>query len=602
MPCLHKVEMRFLEMYRIEQHVGELIRQTRRQRNLTQTELGGDRYSKSYISAVERGKIMPSGEALKFFAEQLDQQGDFFTALSRQAESMRQLAVLSGSGTLNSVDQALQDEELSFLDMVLEGADLHDFEARQELKTLSPEMVATLSHQKQTRYYMLAGMIAQKRQEYPAAWRAFERALALAPAKYQSAILDELGYTYYLMHAYHIALSYHLRALDLLRSETTNNAVTPLLFKVELHCGDDYLAFGAYKEACDFYELARSHLNAERDMKTAGLLYLSLGYCTYALIFQTKARAALENKQVTPEEIEVQFQRAIGFLVQSRSVCQVSYDRMGEAKARLALALTELDLSTQRRRLAQESVQREGKQFAANYASFLDDAEEQCRQVLLILQDRSALSDTPITSLDAAIYLALAYLIRVFTQRAMLARLSGYGDTSSREGAIASSIYQQVVDTLNENSCPLPITHKVLYLQAESIAHRPPTLPGLPNVGDNAKNIQCSPISLIEIYLAAGELVEELGRAAGSPDYAFDCYTRANQFFQAALNLAYLVVSMGDREPGYLVYCYWRCICLLEERSTAPDLWKETDRTMVNLFKNGLYRLHDAILSAQVGS
>ncbi len=589
-------------MYRREQHIGELIRQTRRQHNLTQTELGRDRYSKSYISAVERGKIMPSGEALKFFAEQLDRPADFFSTFSLQNESTRQLAALHGSGALNAAGRALQDEELAFLDMVLESADFHDFEARQEFKTLSPEMVATLSPRKQIRYYMLVGMNAQKRREYPAAYRAFEHALALAPATYQPAILDELGYTYYLTHAYHIALNYHLRALDLLRSETTNNDVAPLLFKIELHCGDDYLALGAYKEACDYYELARSHLNAERDMKTAGLLYLNLGYCTHALIFQAKAKTALENRQVTPEEIEVQFQRAIGFLVQSRSVYQVSYDRMGETKARLALALTELDLSTQRRQLAQERVQGEEKQFTANYASFLDDAEEQCRQVLLALEDPSALSDTPTTRLDAAIYLALAYLIRVFTQRAMLARLSGYEDTSCREAAIASFIYQQVVDTLNDNSCPLPMVHKVLYLQAEDIAHRSPTPPGLLDLNDNAKNIQYSPISQVEIYLAAGELAEELGRAADSPDYASDCYTRANQFFQAALNLAYSVVSTGDREPGYLVHCYWRCICLLEERSTAPDLWKETARTMVNLFKNGLYRLQDAILSAQVGS
>ncbi len=39
--------------------LSEYIRQLRRQRGLTQTELGGDRFSKSYVSAVELEKNQP---------------------------------------------------------------------------------------------------------------------------------------------------------------------------------------------------------------------------------------------------------------------------------------------------------------------------------------------------------------------------------------------------------------------------------------------------------------------------------------------------------------------------------------------------------------
>ena len=41
------------------EHVGELIRQLRRQRNLTQSALGANRYSKSYVSAVEKNTLRP---------------------------------------------------------------------------------------------------------------------------------------------------------------------------------------------------------------------------------------------------------------------------------------------------------------------------------------------------------------------------------------------------------------------------------------------------------------------------------------------------------------------------------------------------------------
>ena len=209
-----------------------------------------------------------------------------------------------------------------------------------------------------------------------------------------------MGHTYYQTSSYHTALSYHSRALNLLQSGSSNLTGTPLQFKLELHCGDDCLALGAYKQACEYYELARSHMNAERDMKTAALLYLSLGYCTYALIWQKAAQVTPENKRAALEEMEVQLQLAISFLVQSRSVCQVSYDRMGETRARLALALAELDMSTRKRHLAQEEIQGEGKEFSATCASLLDDAEEQCRQVLLGLQDSADYSDTPSANVD----------------------------------------------------------------------------------------------------------------------------------------------------------------------------------------------------------
>src|SRR5258708_32304180 len=104
-----------METYGIEQSIGELIRQTRRQNNLTQTELGGARYSKSYVSAVERSKITPSSEALRFFAERLNQPEDYFITLSHQAEHVRQLAVLHGSNCLGIAMQTRPEQELTFL-------------------------------------------------------------------------------------------------------------------------------------------------------------------------------------------------------------------------------------------------------------------------------------------------------------------------------------------------------------------------------------------------------------------------------------------------------------------------------------------------------
>jgi len=41
----------------IQQPIGLYIRQLRRERSLTQSELGETHFSKSYVSAVERGEL-----------------------------------------------------------------------------------------------------------------------------------------------------------------------------------------------------------------------------------------------------------------------------------------------------------------------------------------------------------------------------------------------------------------------------------------------------------------------------------------------------------------------------------------------------------------
>src|SRR5690348_11378931 len=53
------------------QLIGDRVRTARMAANLTQQELAGTTYSKSYISAIERGKMTPSLPALSILAERL---------------------------------------------------------------------------------------------------------------------------------------------------------------------------------------------------------------------------------------------------------------------------------------------------------------------------------------------------------------------------------------------------------------------------------------------------------------------------------------------------------------------------------------------------
>ncbi len=98
-------------------HIGELMRQLRRQWNFTQTELGAPRYSKSYVSAVEKNAVRPSSEALQFFAEQLGQPSSYFTEQLNSATVLKQDQDIEIQGVRTKSDQSFQDEATFWLEL-----------------------------------------------------------------------------------------------------------------------------------------------------------------------------------------------------------------------------------------------------------------------------------------------------------------------------------------------------------------------------------------------------------------------------------------------------------------------------------------------------
>ncbi len=260
----------------MQNSIGEIIRQVRRQHNLTQSELGGDRYSKSYVSAVERNKILSSQDALRFFAVQLGQSDTYFLSLLEPPEQTEQLSVQHEDASL----QLSQDYTMTLLDMLLENTDLSQVTIHHDLPSLSPEIITALPAPKQFRFYYLMGLVAREKGALHNALNAFEYALALAPTDQQPVILDEIGLYYASTNNQPTALVYFQRALSLLQ----NDMRSVIKFKVELHCADSYRASGINEQAVEYYELARQHMQTNQGIRTAGLLYLGLGYCTYAAI------------------------------------------------------------------------------------------------------------------------------------------------------------------------------------------------------------------------------------------------------------------------------------------------------------------------------
>jgi len=569
------------------EHVGKLIRQLRRQRNMTQTELGASHYSKSYVSAVEKHTIRPSSAALRFFAEQLDQRSDYFTMLLEGTENIKQGTALPGPLEMGS--QFLQDDGFSLLYLLMQHTEPLSLQSLKGLPTLAPEDLAALPTFKQSYYFLLKGLRDLAKEEYAAALRALEHALPLAPAQLQPLALDALGQYYFLTGSSSIALHYHLRALASLQHADVQEIKNSLLFTIALHCGEDYRILGDYARGRVMYEQARKHLRAEHEMKNAARLYLGLGYCTYALTYQ-EAQMPEAKERVLSGEIERGFQQAISYIAQSRSIYQVSADYRGEATSRLLQALAQLDYITRYRQLAAPI----GATFAASSLLLLEDAEEQCRQVLISLQNTPEQEEANAPH-DATIFEALAHLLHVFIQRAIIARLRGQHSTALRERIYAAYLCQQILDKLVQPALPWKFVEEILSRQTERSMPDSPPLPHLPEMSLDSATYHWRCSGLVEIYCAVAEVAEELGNTAASSNYRCDCYSQADRCFHTALALAQSVVSDRERDPGYLVRHRQRYVSLLEERlASSPEDLKETSDVLATLLKEGLAQLQSA--------
>ena len=573
--------------------VGETLRLMRRQQSLTQTDLGGDQFSKSYISAVERDKIVPSFEALHFFAERLGQPRDYFEKLFLRDETNRSTSTDAQLYVYN--EQLVQEKILPLLDSLLEGNEYYTIPFFSDFSLLAPDSAAHLSPDVQGRYAFLLGLIAQQKENFPTALQLLEQALVLAPGKYHPAILDALGTNYYYVQSYYVAIDYHERALTLLKEledvEVEKNELTALIalrLKVEFHYGNDYHALGAHPQAREHFEQARLHLRSAHDMKTAGQLYLKLGYSTYADVYHRTALTSTTNAAV--DETEREFQRAVSYFVQSRTLYQVSSDRLGEARARLSQTMVLLDLSTRRRQVAQDKATTTGKMPFINYAVLLDEAEEQCRQILLGWEPDATY---PSTEVEITLYTALAYLIRVVAQRAAIAHLNKYTDTAERECSVAAYLCEQVVDTLVKPNFPWALIHEVATFKEGTIVSRDQTLPRIPEPALHSNVSLRQDITRSVVLFALGEVAEVLGHAATQAEYADACYERANQSFRAALDAYHLVVPVQERDRSYLYRVYQHCIDVLQERKQIrPETEEKTNSMLLDFFKDALQTLY----------
>ena len=280
--------------------------------------------------------------------------------------------------------------------------------------------------------------------------------------------------------------------------------------------------------------------------------------------------------------------------MQSRTIYQASGDKLQESQARVAQVNTLLDISTWRRRLAQSQTKKTGKIAYINNATLLDDAEEQCRQVLLrwLPPHKTKTISTPPVEVEIYLYSAIAHMILVSTDRAVVAQLGNYTDTGRRELSLATHYCQQLLDTLNEEPFPWMLVYELATVQRSNVQYQALSLPHIPNTS-STRHVLAQSIT----YYAAGIVSEILGRSANHPAYIYDAYQHSDACIRLSLENAQLAYEQKLVDVSYVVRCYQRCIGVLETREDAAAKQEiEIDGTLRSILKDGLQKLATPLL------
>jgi tetratricopeptide (TPR) repeat protein len=94
------------------QTMGDRVRQLRISQGLTQTDLAGERFSKEYVSQIERGKTRPTGDTVEWLAVRLGVDASFLeTGVSSSARERVEsvIARVEAANESNKFDEALAD-------------------------------------------------------------------------------------------------------------------------------------------------------------------------------------------------------------------------------------------------------------------------------------------------------------------------------------------------------------------------------------------------------------------------------------------------------------------------------------------------------------
>jgi tetratricopeptide (TPR) repeat protein len=328
--------------------IADRVRSARIAANKTQQQLAGDTYSKSYISAVERGKMTPSVQALGVLAGRLGLPVSYFLG-----ESEADLSVLAeSSAALRSAPERerMVKEEAVALQLGEAEWALRQRQADEALEQLGgDEPPEDLSATQRPRWYWLKGWALIQKKFHHDALSTLEKGLTVTEALRAQAPQSQRGYlaemaerlrlylgsAYYELRQAELAVEYHRRGLQAI---TDGVVLDPeLKLRIYLALGHDYLLLGRFQDAVSFYDAASKQVYDVAQPFAQSLIYWGLTLAHKEAGDLLRARMSVQKALIAQE-----MQENIALGAQLRSLfgqILVQFGKFAEAEDNLKQSL-----------------------------------------------------------------------------------------------------------------------------------------------------------------------------------------------------------------------------------------------------------------------
>jgi tetratricopeptide (TPR) repeat protein len=265
--------------------LGERLRQLRVAAGMTQTDLAGDRFSKEYVSQIERGKTRPTTETIKWIAERLGVDAGFL------------------ANGVSADERGRVDAALARADALLEAR--RNDEALEEFESIRPAVLATGLAELEARSLSGEATVRMRRGEVREAIGLLERARALSEGTAfsdveRADVLFRLGVARYKLNSVQTAIGLFDEALKLAeRSEIPSDQLRSNILAWRSRC---YRRRRDLEAAREDVERALELAEGLNDKRTAADVYFQAsiiadreGHWVLARSYAERAKAAYEE-------------------------------------------------------------------------------------------------------------------------------------------------------------------------------------------------------------------------------------------------------------------------------------------------------------------
>jgi tetratricopeptide (TPR) repeat protein len=265
--------------------LGERLRQLRVAAAMTQTDLAGDRFSKEYVSQIERGKTRPTHETVAWLAERLGVDAGFL------------------ANGVSADERGRVDSALARVDALLEAR--RNDEAQEEIESIRAAVLATGMPELEVRALSGEATVRIRSGEVREAVALLERARALTESSSfsdveRADVLFRLGVARYQLNSIQTAIGLFDEAIKLAeRSEIPSDHLRSNIFAWRSRC---YRRRRDLEAAREDVERALELAEGLNDKRTAADVYFQAsiiadreGHWVLARSYAERAKSAYEE-------------------------------------------------------------------------------------------------------------------------------------------------------------------------------------------------------------------------------------------------------------------------------------------------------------------